>query len=82
MACGTPVVGFEAKGIQSIVQDMVNGRLARPHISKELAMRLQSMLKNTDEQKAMSKAALQTAKDYDWNTISREVVSVYADLSN
>lgn len=82
MACGTPVVGFEAKGIQSIVQDRVNGRLARPHTSKELAMRLQSMLKDIDDQKPMSKAALQTAEDHDWNTISRKIFSVYADLSN
>jgi glycosyltransferase involved in cell wall biosynthesis len=53
LACETPVVAFRCSGILDIVQDEVNGFLAKPFDSYDLALRLRQMIDLSAEQRVV-----------------------------
>ncbi len=68
MACGTPVVAFGATGLLDIVDHKINGYLATPFDTAELAQGIRTILENDSLRAAMSEKSRQKAlQEYDVN---------------
>jgi glycosyltransferase involved in cell wall biosynthesis len=57
MACGTPVVAFNATGLMDIVKHEITGYLANPYEANDLAYGIEWTLKDMDRLKKMQKSA-------------------------
>lgn len=77
LACGTPVVGFAIGGIPDIVDGDVNGYLAKPFDTGELAAGMRSLL-FAEAQQHLSEACVQKSKVFDVNN----QVESYRELIN
>jgi glycosyltransferase involved in cell wall biosynthesis len=77
LACGTPVVAFRLGGNADMVQHGVNGYLAEPHNSRDLARGIEWILKDCIRWQELSMNARQKAeRDFD----SRRVAVQYTEL--
>lgn len=54
MACGTPVVAFNASGLKDIIDHKVDGYLAKPYDSEDLASGITWILSNQSNYKQLS----------------------------
>ncbi|WP_143288102.1 glycosyltransferase family 4 protein, partial [Calothrix rhizosoleniae] len=54
LACGTPVVAFNATGLKDIIDHQSNGYLAKPYESDDLAKGIAWVLENPDRQTKLS----------------------------
>jgi glycosyltransferase involved in cell wall biosynthesis len=63
MACGVPVVGFEAGGIPDLIRHGITGFLVPPNDANGLATRLQNLLSSAASRHDMSTACRKTALD-------------------
>ena len=61
MACGTPVVAFDATGPRDIVEHKVNGYAARPFDPEDLAAGIRFVLEDKERRSQLSQAARQKA---------------------
>jgi len=64
MASGKPVVACRASSTPELIQDGVNGLLARPHDDHDLAEQLVRLLEDPNLRAAMGQASLATAAEY------------------
>jgi glycosyltransferase involved in cell wall biosynthesis len=78
MACGTPVVCFDATGTSDIVEHGVTGYKAKPFVSADLARGIAWVLSRTDEQhqEMREKARARAVALFD----SRVIAEQYRDL--
>ena len=74
MAAGNPVVALDATGAREIVRDKVNGRLLPADTSAaDFSRALNQLVRNADQRRAWSEAALVQAATFD-----RKVTSLHA----
>ncbi len=77
MACGTPVVAFDATGPRDIVEHKVNGYKARPFDAGDLAAGVRFVLEDAERWTRLSQAAREKVRE----SFSPEVVALrYLDL--
>ncbi len=70
-ACATPVVASNIGGIPDFVRDGDNGLLARPGDARDLAQKIQAVLKDPDEAHAMGKRGQRRVEtDHNWDTLA------------
>jgi glycosyltransferase involved in cell wall biosynthesis len=82
MACGTPVVAFGATGLLDIVEHKVNGYLAEPFKPEDLAAGILWCLENTDRNRQLSSAAVETVKNkFDMKKNVHQIISLYEQLT-
>ena len=62
LACGTPVVAFDATGLKDIVEHQENGYLARPFEIEDLAQGIAWVLENKERHQKMCDRARQKAE--------------------
>jgi glycosyltransferase involved in cell wall biosynthesis len=62
LACGTPVVAFNATGLKDIVDHQENGYLAKPYEIEDLAKGIAWILENRDRHQKLSTHAREKAK--------------------
>jgi len=79
-ASGLPVVGVRKGGVADLVQNRVNGFLAKPNDPKDLARRIQFFLDHPRSLPQYKKGALSTAAQFDWPTINGRLISHYEYL--
>ena len=81
MACGTPVVAFRTGGIEDIVNDGVNGRLAEPFDPEALAHCITEVVMDPQRQQSMGAEARQQAQTL-WHPsrIAAAYAAVYAEV--
>lgn len=80
LASGTPIVASNVGGIPDVVTSDV-GYLVAPADPIGLSKGMHTLLVNTEQWQAMSKAARNRAVNfYDWQLISKKFLDVYADL--
>ena len=53
LACGTPVVAFDATGLKDIVDHQKNGYLAQPYCAEDLAKGIAWVLQNSDHRQTL-----------------------------
>lgn len=81
LACGTPVVAFDATGPSEIVDHRETGYLAEPYDPADLAAGIRWVLADESRQEQLADAARTKAlKKYDVNTVARQYQKLYQTL--
>ncbi|MDD2851702.1 MAG: glycosyltransferase family 4 protein [Desulfuromonadaceae bacterium] len=81
MACGLPVVAFSVGGIPDIVNHKLNGYLAQPYNTDDLAHGLLSILSNLPFCEQLSRTAQDTIKDrFNINDVAGKHLDLYSTL--
>ncbi len=80
MACGTPVVASNVGGLAYIVQDGKTGFAVPVDEPDTLALRINQILSNPSLRASMSEQAASFAKNYRWETITKQIIGVYRSL--
>jgi len=80
-ACGRPCVGFAVGGLPDIVEDGVNGRLAQPFDTGELAAAIAWVLEDEERRHALRRAARRKAEQtFDLRLVARRYADLYAEV--
>jgi len=78
MACGLPVVGTDAPGMNQLVTDNRNGFLVPVKDSARLADRLRRLVDNPAERARMGRESRKIAENqFSWDFIAEQYVAVY-----
>ncbi len=77
-ACGSPVIASDIGGLKNVVQDGVTGLLVETKNEIDLAIAMDVLSANTLLTERLSRQAVKIAqKDFDWDSISSRVNSLY-----
>jgi L-malate glycosyltransferase len=80
MACGKPVVGTEAGGLQYLISDE-GGRKVPPEDPQALATALLEILSSSELQREMGQHNRNLVeKVYDWDQVTQQLESIYYEL--
>ena len=82
MASGVPIVASRSGGIVDIVRDGVNGLLAEPKNSKDLAEKINQILINPALAEQLKEEAYRTVGDYSYEKIAERFSRVYEIAEN
>jgi len=78
MACGKPVVAFANDGYREFLKDKKGERfLAKPRNFRELAQKLEILIKNPKLRKEMGEWGIEEAKKYSWPKIADRILDFY-----
>ncbi|WP_269078946.1 glycosyltransferase [Planococcus halocryophilus] len=77
-ACGSPVIASNVGGLKNVVQDGISGLLVETKNEIDLAIAMDVLSANTLLTERLSRQAEKIArKDFDWDTISSRINSLY-----
>ena len=80
MACGRAVVASNIPGIKDIINDGVNGLLARPGDVRGLARAIAKLVQDEELRKSLSEnARAKAVREHDWAVIAEKVERVYLE---
>ena len=83
MACETPVVVTRKGGIPLAVKDGKNGLFIKSKSSKDIAEKVNYLLKNDKLRFNMGKRARKIAEEkFDWDIIAEKFINIYQKFSN
>ena len=83
LACGTPVVAFNATGLQDIVDHQQNGYLAQPYQIEDLARGIVWVLENKERhQKLCDRAREKAEQEFTLEIQARRYKSLYQELQS
>ena len=77
MSCGTPVVAFRCTGIQEVVDHKVNGYLAKPYESEDLAAGILWCLENNEENRLGKTGREKVLRDYTFEVVCGKYKDLY-----
>jgi len=78
MACGKPVVAFANQGYKELLRGKGGERfLAKPRDYRELAQKLEILIKNPKLRKEMGEWGQKEAQKYSWSRIADQVLDFY-----
>lgn len=80
MACGTPVVAFRCTGIQEVVDHKLNGYLAEPYESDDLARGILWCLENNAENRLGEAGREKVLQKYTFDAVCRQYKSLYESV--
>lgn len=80
MACGTPVVAFGATGLLDIVDHQVNGYLAQPFSTDDLARGIDWVLDNPDHKDLGRKAREKVLKEFGMLKVAGQYKKLYEEI--
>ena len=80
ISVGLPVVAFDIPGNDSLVIDNVTGLLVKPGDAKELAKAITYLASDPGTRSRMSLKARDHAKNFDWDSCSRNYENYLSDL--
>ncbi len=81
MACGTPVIGADAGGIPTAIEDGDSGLIVRRDVDA-LAEAMRSLKTETTNWQAMSENSLNQANRNSWDEVTSRVEELYSSLSD
>lgn len=82
MACGTPVVAFDIGGNRDIIDHKINGYLAKPYESDDLAEGILWVLKNRDLFNLSEKAREKIVSKFDAKVVVKQYIELYREIIN
>lgn len=83
MACGTPVVCFDATGPKDIVDHKKNGFRAKPFDPEDLARGMKWILADSDRYRKLSKnARKKVINEFDIDVIARKYKELYTEITD
>jgi len=77
MACQKPVIAFANEGYFQFLKDKKGGILVKNRDWKELAKKLEILIKDEKLRKKMGKIAQKEAQNYSWEKIADRVLNFY-----
>jgi len=78
---GKPVVASAVGGLKELVRPGVDGLLAQPEDSDDLASQIKVLLENPEAAHAMGEAGRRTAvTEYSWNAITTRLIELYTEV--
>lgn len=80
MACGTPVVAFGTTGLLDIVDHKVNGYLAQPFDTSDLANGIEWILNNENYEELSQKAREKVLKEFDSVLVANKYIELYKEI--
>jgi phosphatidylinositol alpha 1,6-mannosyltransferase len=80
MACGLPVVAADATGSDQLVNHGQTGWLVEPGNIAAFADTLEGYCRDSELRHRHGAVGLEASKAFDWDTINREVLTVYRSL--
>jgi len=80
MACGTPVVCFDATGPKDIVTHKKDGYNAKPFESKDLANGIEWVLNNENYDDLCKNAREKVLKEFDSKVVARKYIELYEEV--
>ena len=80
LACGTPVVAFGATGLLDIVDHKVNGYLAEPFETEDLANGINFILNATNYKKLCDNARHKAVKEFDSSVVAKKYLELYSNI--
>lgn len=79
-AAGRPVLAAAAGGVMSLVRDRENGRLFVPGDVESFRRSLQDLLANESQRQRLGQQGRQDAADYDWSTVTQNLLKTWREL--
>ncbi len=79
-ASGLPAVVVNKGGCADLVTPRVNGYIAKPHDSLDFATKISFFLNSKSSIDHFSLAAIETAQNYNWNVINKNLIDSYRKL--
>lgn len=80
MACGTPVVAFNATGLVDIIDHQENGYLAKPYSINSLAEGINWILESDQAAKLQQNAREKVLQTFDSQIVAQKYIEVYKEL--
>ena len=80
MACGTPVVCFDATGPKDIVTHKVDGYKAKPFESEDLAYGIEWVLNASNYDELCVNAREKVVREFDSRVVARKYVELYEEV--
>ncbi|MCX6748461.1 MAG: glycosyltransferase [Candidatus Pacearchaeota archaeon] len=80
LASGRPIVASDLQGMRKVFNNKKNILLCTPGNSKELAEKIQLLLKNKNMAEKVGKAGKNLSLRFDWQEIARKINSEYGKL--
>lgn len=77
MACGTPVAAFDSSGLKDIVDNKINGYLARPFDTEDLAKGIEWIIQDKNRWNMLSQ---QARKKIEQKFSLKKITEIYIDL--
>lgn len=80
MSCGVPVVAFGTTGLLDIVEHKVNGYLATPFDTDDLAQGIEWILNNKEYSKLTINARNKIVNEFDNAVVAKQYIKLYNDV--
>jgi len=80
MACGTPVVSFGATGLLDIVEHQINGYLAKPFESTDLAEGIEWVLNANNYDELCKNAREKVVREFDTRVVAKKYIELYKEI--
>lgn len=80
MACGTPVVSFGATGLLDIIDHKINGYLAEPYNSEDLAMGVEWVIGYKEQETLRDNARKKVAENFEMGLIAKRYKDLYSSI--
>ena len=80
MSSGLPCIVSNIRGNVDLIEDGVNGYLCEPSNHMAFADAINKIASNSDLKNKMSKANIQTIKQYDISVVEEEIKGIYNEV--
>ena len=80
MACGIPVVAFSHTGLLDIVDDRINGYLAKPFDTSDLARGIEWVLNSKNYDVLCKNAREKVLREFDSKVVAKKYVELYEQI--
>ncbi|MFN3533342.1 MAG: glycosyltransferase family 4 protein [Candidatus Brocadia sp.] len=80
LSCGTPVVAFDIGGNSDMIEHKMNGYLAKPFDTDDLANGIYWVLNTTNYDKLCQNAQEKVIKDFDSRVVAKKYVDLYQEV--
>jgi len=80
LACGTPVVGFRASGLATMITDGKTGKLAQPFSPESLASALEEVIKTSSPAHWNRECRHEVEREYAWPGPAQRYARLYYEL--
>lgn len=77
LSCGTPVVGFKIGGNSDMIEHKINGYLAEPYETDDLAHGIEWVLNNENSKEISKMARDKVLKNFDSKLVAKKYIELY-----